>query len=215
MTKTKFTLNSFILILIIFSALAFLFTVKLTNIADRFPINEHSRIENTDYSVVYSSLEPNGIYKGADNTGVLVIEGRYGTDWGSALEGKTIYTNEYSASSMGMIFCNLVKIDTDSLKKETVYKDTVLRGRCASGELICVRGEFMSSNFPENNSLCRLYSMTSEKIKTNGETAEIVIIDAKSGKTVFTHSAKGTDTTNIDKLYGGKTLEEIKNEIRN
>jgi hypothetical protein len=58
----------------IFAAIAFFFTIKMVDLADRFPVNEFFPIEDTEYAVKYSSLEPNGIYRGTENASSLVYQ---------------------------------------------------------------------------------------------------------------------------------------------
>ena len=115
MNNTKFTMNSLVIIVIIFAAMGLFFTVKLVNMADRFPINEFVPIEDTDLAIKYSSLEPNGIYRGSENSGTLVIEGTFGYDWGSVLEGDTLFVNEYQSTDLGLLTSDLVKININTL----------------------------------------------------------------------------------------------------
>ena len=83
MKSSKFTVNSLLIVIIIISAIGFFVTVTMTRMADRAAINEIVEIEGTDLSVRYSSLEKNGIYKGDENTGSLMLEGA------GRLKGKT------------------------------------------------------------------------------------------------------------------------------
>ena len=51
MRESKFTMNAFLLVVLIFSALTFFVTVKLTGMADRTPVNTFTPIEGTELSV--------------------------------------------------------------------------------------------------------------------------------------------------------------------
>lgn len=64
MNKAKFSLNAFIIIIIIFSAVLFFCTMTVSELADLRVINERYPVEGTDLAVRYSSGKENGIYKG-------------------------------------------------------------------------------------------------------------------------------------------------------
>lgn len=138
MREYKFTLNALLLVVLIFSAIFFFFTVKLTSLADRSAYNDFYPIEGTPYAVYYSSLKPTGIYEGGKTTGVLRLEGQYGYDWGAAAVGDALFLNEYRSSELGLTLSHVVRIDTPSFDKQVLLPDAILRGRCASGELVCL-----------------------------------------------------------------------------
>ena len=71
MGNAKFTLNAFILVLIIATAIVFFFTVALVDFANHPAINEYHPIEGTNAAVCYRSLEPSGLYEGDRANGVL------------------------------------------------------------------------------------------------------------------------------------------------
>ncbi len=210
MKKTKFTLNSFILIVIIFSVIAFFFTVKLTNMSDRFPVNEFYPIENSDLAVRYSSLDGNGIYKGDENTCVLELEGTYGSGWGAFLQGDCLYTNEYKSTDLGLIKCDLVKINTTTFEKELLYKDTVLRGVNKSGELVCQNGCIIESNHPKTNSLCSLYAMSSKNINPSSDSADVIFINPETGEAVYIVNDENALSDDFEERYINSSLEEVK-----
>ncbi len=209
MNNTKFTMNSLVIIVIIFAAIGLFFTVKLVNLADRFPINEFVPIEDTDLGIKYSSLEPNGIYRGTENAGTLVIEGTFGYDWGSVLEGDTLFVNEYQSPDLGLLTSDLVKININTLEKEILIKDAVLRGKCASGELVCLSGFIMPSSFPETNSLMKLYGMSSRDILPNGESAIVNYIDPADGTILYSVRDDEANTDKFEEKYLQTTLEEV------
>ena len=167
MSNAKFTMNSLVIIAIIFSAILFFFTIAMVDMANPYAQNEFYPIEGTDeLAIKHSSIEPNGIYRGGENTAVLVLEGTYGKDWGTTLAGEKLYLNEYDMTTVGMIIPEIVRVDINTLEKEILYKDAMIRGRCASGEMVCLEGYVMPSNFPETNSLLKFYSMSEKDLNS-------------------------------------------------
>ena len=143
MNRSKFSLNAFILIVIIFSAVLFFCTMTVSEMADLRVINERYPIDGTDLAVRYSSSRENGIYSGLENTDTLVLAGDYGHDWGLVRVGNVLYTNEYRASSLGLIYCDCVRIDLGSFEKRLLGRNAVLRGRRADGQLVMVGRAFL------------------------------------------------------------------------
>ena len=89
MGNAKFTMNSLVIIAIIFSAILFFFTIAMVDMANPYAQNEFYPIEGTDeLAIKHSSIEPNGIYRGSENAAVLVLEGTYGKDSGTTLAGE-------------------------------------------------------------------------------------------------------------------------------
>lgn len=209
MRESRFSMNRLLVIVIFISAITFFITVKLSQTALKtWPTNVFNRIENSEYAVKYSNLEPNGIYKGNENVNTLIVKGNFGYDWGVALIDNDVYTNEYSSTDLGLVLCNVVKIDLNSGKKTVLIKDAILRGRCASGELVILKGFASQSNHPETNSLCKLYSFTSD-IKFNSN-SELIYYDAQKGKAVFSVEAKSVSEKVFDKMYIDRTLQEVR-----
>ena len=90
----------------------------------------------------------------------------------------------------------------------TLYKNTLLRGQCKSGELVCVSNYIMPSNYPKTNSLMKLYTMSSDSIRTDGGKCEVVFINPENAKIIY--SVKDTSALyKFDENYLGKTLEEV------
>ena len=211
MRETKFSVNAVVLIAIIFSAISFFFTIRLTRISDPTAINDFHPIEGTDrLAVRYSTMDPNGIYQGDQVTGVLKLKGTYGFDWGAAVEGNYIYINEYANSELGIMTSNLVRVDMTTFEKKIVARDTILRGRYASGELVCLRGYLMPSSFPDTNSLAKLYSITSEHLVADGESALVTFIDPVSGEIVYSVRDSNALSDDFESRYLSSTLEEVK-----
>ena len=129
-------MNSLILVVMIISAIFFFFSIKLFNMASRRAVNDFYPIEDTSYAVRYSNLQPSGIYEGGKTTGVLKLEGSFGYDWGAAAEDGDLYLNEYDHTDLGLTLSSVVRVDTGTFEKTVLLKDSVLRGRCASGELV-------------------------------------------------------------------------------
>lgn len=209
MQDTKFTMNAFILVVIILSAIFFFFTVKVVSMSDHSAVNDFYPIDGTELAVRYSSLVPNGIYEGGKNDGILRLEGNFGYDWGIAAEGSTLFANEYSATSLGVMLCNVVRIDTDTFEKQILWKNALLRGRCASGELVCMRDCMVPANFPETNSLCRLYAMSDPDLDPMSEGAEVLFLDPGTGTVLFRIFDANALSGDFEGLYLARTLEEV------
>lgn len=209
MNNTKFTLNSLIIIVIIFSAIGLFFTIKMVNLADRMPVNDYYPIEGTDLAIKYSSLEENGIYRGPENSGTLVLEGTFGYDWGSVLNENKLFINEYTSTDLGLLMCDIVVIDMETLEKKTLLRDAILRGRCQSGEIVCLSGTILPSNYPDKNSLMKLYSMTSGEILPDSESAKVTYIDPENGEILYSVRDDEANTALFEKKYLNTTLQEV------
>ena len=209
MRKTKFSVNALILLVIIFSAIIFFVTIKLVNLAYHPARNDYYRIEGTEYSVRYSSILPDGIYKGSQTTGVLQLEGRFGYDWGAAAVGDTLYINEYVSTDLGLMLCDLVRVDLNTFEKETLLTNTVLQGTCASGELVCISGSVMPGAHPETNALHRLYIMSGDEEEA-AEGRLILFIDPQTAEIVWSVRDDGDASGDFESRYLARTLEEVR-----
>ena len=138
MRNNKLSLNMILIIVACFSVIGLFFTVKMFDLADRFPVNEFNPIENTNFAIKYSSLEPDGLYEGDENTCVLRVEGTFGYDWGSAVEGDYLYTNEYVTTTLGLVTPQLVRINLKDFSKEVLSKAY----RCMSFFMSTSRSDF-------------------------------------------------------------------------
>lgn len=210
MGNAKFTLNALLLVVIIFAAISLFFMVKVVDMADTGAVNDYYPIGDTGVSVRYSTQNPNGLYTGSQNTGVLRLAGSFGFDWGAAYEGSTLYINEYSTTDLGMMLCKLVKVDMNTFTKEVLFKDSMLRGRCASGELVVVSGFMMPSSHPDTNSLCKLYCFASSELYYDGSTAEVLFIDPVTGEVVYSVEDGDALGDGFEARYLERTLEEVK-----
>ena len=208
MKQTKFTFNSLIIVVIIFSAILLFFTVKMTNMADRTAVNSFNRIEGSEYAVKYSSLEKSGIYKGSENNNSLIVEGKFGFDWGAVLSDNELIINEYKTSDLGFVISDVEKIDLNAKKKEVVFENCLLRGVNKSGELVIVSNYYMPSNYPKTNPLVKLYEFCDFKPLNFEAESEINFVDSRTLKTVY--KTKALITKDFDKRYIESTLEEIK-----
>ena len=207
MRESKFTLNAFLLVVIIFSALTFFVTVKLTAMADRTPVNSFTPIEGTDLAVRYSSLEPNGIYPGSENVNTLRLEGNFGVDWGAAAVGDRLYLNAYRSTDLGLLLSDVVCVDTQTFQKQVLLQNAILRGRCASGELVCLTGELLPANLPEDNALCRIYSLTDTALRADG--AAVVFLDPETGRVVYETTDPTSSSEDFEAQFLNRTLEEV------
>ena len=210
MRETKFTMNALVLVVIIFSAITFFFAVKLVDMADLTAVNQFYPVENSNVAVRYSSVYPNGIYEGNRINGVLKVEGFFGYDWGAAAEGDTLYINEYSQTSFGLMLCHLMRVDLNTYEKTVFRRDTMLRGRCASGELVCVEGFMMASDFPKTNALCRLYALSSKNIRPEGDSAVVLFLDPNTGEVLYSVRDDEALTDVFESRYLARTLEEVR-----
>ena len=210
MNNTKFTMNALLVIVTVFSAIGLLFTVGIYDMGEHvYLITDYEPIEGTDLSIRYSTKEPSGIYRGQKINDELMLEGEFGYDMGTTYSEGKLYLNEYRYTDTGLVLCDAVCIDTDSFEKTVIMKNAMLRGRCASGELVC-RGDCMlESNTPDANSLCWIYAMTSSKLDPLAEKTTVLFIDPASGDIVYT-AADDTAAKDFDERWLSRTLEEVR-----
>ena len=207
MRSPKLSVNALLLILLIFGGFTFFITLFIVRMADRSGVNTFNPVEGTDYAIRYSSLEPNGLYQGNEVVNSLVVKGNFGFDWGAALEGERLYLNEYNTSNMGVMHSNLVRVDLTTKRKETLLTDAILRGKCASGELVCVRGVFLPANEPESNVLCKFYALAAPGLRGG---AEVLFLDPATGEIVYRVRDDGAMTEAFEARYLQRTLEEVR-----
>lgn len=201
-------MNAILVTITVFLAIGLFITVKVYDMADHVVVvDQYVPIEDSDFGVRFSTLQPSGVYKGSENTGELLVAGDFGSDWGAALVGDKLYINEYYKTDVNMLLCDVVVIDVNTGDKTMLQKNAILRGRCKSGELVCVGGTFLPATYPETNSLLELYSMTtSEKIAAGGGT--VMFIDPDSAKVLY--SVEDTEPQiSFEKRYLNRTLEEV------
>lgn len=207
MRSPKLSVNALLLVLLIFGGFTFFITIFIVRMADRSGVNTFNPVEGTDYAIRYSSLEPNGLYRGNEVVNSLVVKGNFGFDWGAALEGEQLYLNEYNTSDMGVMHSDLVRIDLNTKRKETLLTDAILRGRCLSGELVCVRGVFLPANKPESNILCKFYALTAPGLRDG---AEVLFLDPATGEIVYRVHDESAMSKTFEARYLQRTLEEVR-----
>ncbi len=210
MNSSKFSMNAFLIAALFFSALTLLFTVKLLNMKNPFPVNEFHPIEGTKYGIKYSTYEPNGIYEGIESANTQVLEGSFGSEWGAYRINDKLYVNEYTVTDLGIVNCSVAAVDLNTFQKQTLYTDTVLRGVCKSGELVCIGGFTMPSNAPKTNSLTRLYAMTSKELRPEGDSAVVKYLDPADGSVIYSFRDASALSEDFDALYLTKTLSEVR-----
>ena len=211
MRQPKFTMNALLIVVTLMSALVFFVLIFMTGLADHSAVNEFYRIDGTEYAVRYSNKKGNGLYEGEyETTAKLVVPGDFGHDWGLVMLDGCLYTNEYSYSDLGLMFSDIVRIDLETYTKDTVMKNAVLRGRCASGELVCTAGTMVPSNFPKTNPLCRLYAMTDPEFRADGTGGMVFLIDPDTGSIVYSVRDDEVLSEGFEARYLDKTLEEIR-----
>ena len=207
MRSPKLSVNTLLLILLIFGGFTFFITLFIVRMADRSGINTFNPVEGTDYAIRYSSLEPNGLYQGNEVVNSLVVKGNFGFDWGAALEGERLYLNEYKTSNMGVMHSDLVCVDLTAKRKETLLTDAILRGKCASGELVCVRGVLLPANKPESNILCKFYALAAPGLHDG---AEVLFLDPATGEIVYRVRDDEAMSNAFEARYLQRTLEEVR-----
>ena len=207
MRSPKLSVNTLLLILLIFGGFTFFITLFIVRMADRSGVNTFNPVEGTDYAIRYSSLEPNGLYQGNEVVNSLVVKGNFGFDWGAALEGERLYLNEYNTSNMGVMHSDLVCVDLTAKRKETLLTDAILRGKCASGELVCVRGVLLPANEPESNILCKFYALAAPGLRGG---AEVLFLDPATGEIVYRVRDDEAMSNAFEARYLQRTLEEVR-----
>ena len=215
MRQSKFTFNAFLLIVLIFSVMAFFFTHFLSGMADvawQAAVNDTYEIEGSNLSIRYSDKKPSGLYEGDQVNGELKVEGTFGHDWGVVLEGDHLYLNEYRSSTFGMTYCQLVRINIHTFEKEVLMRDTILRGQCSSGELVCVSNTLLPSMQPKTNELCRLYAMTASGIDPDRDGGTILFLDAVNTTVLYQTEDEEALTDVFEERYLNHSLEEIRKE---
>lgn len=211
MNNTKFTMNALLVIVTVFSAIGLLFTVGLYDMGQHvYLINDYQAIEGTDLSIRYSTKDVSGIYRGPQNNDELVLEGNFGYDPGTTYSNGHLYLNEYRYTDTGLVLCDATCVDTDSFGKKVIMKNAMLRGLCASGELVCRGDCLLQSNMPETNSLCRLYAMTSSKLDPLSESATVLFIDPANGDIVYAAEDDSPSAEAFDERWLSRTLEEVR-----
>ena len=206
----KFTMNALIIVASVFTALTLIVTVGIVNTKNPFPVNEYYPIEGSEYAVRYSTFDKNGIYKGPKNSCELVLEGSFGANWGNVRSGDHLYTNEYHVTDLGLTLCDLVRIDLDTLEKVTLFRDTLLRGKCASGEMVCIKGYIMPSDFPKTNPLTALYSMTGSGLDSRQRDAEVIYLDPLTGRTLYSVRTPDALAEDFEDIFLSRTLGEVR-----
>ena len=209
MGHAKFSFNGFLVIVIIFSAITFFVTVAVPDLAYHPAVNEINPVEGSELTIRYSSQTPNGIYQGDSLTSPLMLEGSFGFDWGAVLVGDWLYLNEYTTSSLGMVFCSVVRVDVNTFEKQPLRTDTVLRGRCASGELVCVGDALMEANVPKTNPLCQFYGL-SAGIHPEKDGALVLFLDPDTAQVVYSVWDDEALTDGFEERYLNCTLGEVR-----
>ena len=85
----------------------------------------------------------------------------------------------------------------------------MLRGRCASGELVVLTGFMMPSTHPETNSFMGIYSFASEEIR-HDPCQRVIYIDPKTGETVHSLVLENGIGSLFEACYMDRTLDEIR-----
>lgn len=216
MRQSRFTFQAFLIIVLIFSVMAFFFTIFLSGMAGKAwnpHVNDSYEIAGSDLTIRYSDKKGNGIYKGDSVNGVLKVEGSFGHDWGIALEGDHLYLNEYRTSTLGTMFCQLVRIDLTTFEKEVLRRDTVLRGQCASGELVCISNILMPSAQPQTNEFCRLYAMTASDLDPQSDGGTVLFMDPANADVLYEIEGNNILSDEFASLYLDHSLDEIRSGV--
>lgn len=211
MRNRKMSMNGLLAILIAFSVIGLFATISSLRMADPSVMNEFYPIGDTGYSIRHSTFTQNGIVKGTDvNAAELIFPGNYGTDWGAVTDGDQLYVNLYTPTTVGILLCEVHLVDLGAVEETTLFEDAVLRGRCASGELVIVRGAMLPANHPEENALCKLYAMSANSLRADGRDAEVLFYDIDKGEVVYTVEGESAYSEDFDTRFLDKTLEEVR-----
>ena len=213
MNNAKFTMNALLVIVLVFSAIGLFFTVGIYDMGQHvYLVSDYKQIKGTDLSIRYSTKEPSGLYRGTKNEDELLIEGNFGgNDSGIAVCGDKLYLNEYTFTDTGMMLSEVVMIDMNSFDEYSILKNAELRGRCASGELVCVGDCLPGPVTSDANSLRKLYCMTSGKLNSGEDAAVIYYIDPDSGEPVYSTSYdNGMSDKEFNIHWLLRTLEEVR-----
>lgn len=215
LNNTKFTMNAMLVIVIVFSAIGLFFTVGIYDMGQHvYLVTERKEIKGTDLSIRYSTKEPSGLYRGTKNEDELMIEGNFGgNDSGIAVCGDQLYLNEYTFTDTGMMLSEVVMVDMNSFDEYSILENAELRGRCVSGELVCV-GDCLpgtAASASDANSLRKLYCMTSGKLNPDTDTSTVFYVDPDSGEPVYSASCNnGMSEKEFNALWLSRTLEEVR-----
>ena len=87
--------------------------------------------------------------------------------------------------------------------------DTVLRGRCASGELVCVGDALMEANAPKTNPLCQFYGL-SAGIHPEKDGALVLFLDPDTAQVVYSVWDDEALTDGFEERYLNCTLGEVR-----
>ncbi len=211
MENAKFSMNAFVLILIIFTAITLVFSVTVVNMAFRAPVDKTFPVEGTDVFVRYSSVMDSGIYEGYVSSGILRVKGQFGYEWGAVAEGNTLLINEYIWTDLGIVRCDLVRIDLETYEKTVVMRDAILRGRCQSGEAVCVTGIPLISSVPADNPLWKFYAISAPDVNPTKKGASVVFVDpATCGAVYGVWEPDALEDDVIESRYLAKTLDEVR-----
>ena len=217
MTQTKFSMNAFFLIVILLSGLYLFISVDVHDMASFVVTNDNYPIGETGYVVRYQqqhSRDVSGIYTGEQSYEECVLSGSYGYDWGAHLEGNTYFCNEYHKTKLGFMTCDVVKIDLETFEKELIMKDAMMRGTCASGEMVCLQGAVLPGWFPRTNPLFRLFCLSSSVIQTDQDGAVVHLLDPQTGEDMGSVADERAMMTVREQFYRESTREEILGEGR-
>ena len=209
MNRTKFTMNSFVLVIILASALFMFFTIFMDTLANRSVRNESYPIEGTEYYVRYTTHIPSGIYVGYDSDDTLMLEGSYGYDWAGLLKDDYYFCNEYHKTVFGFMTSDVVRISLEDFSKEIILKDATVKGFCASGELVCFSNVVMPNWFPGTNAICKLYGMAQGCDGYDSEMAIVNVIDPDTLQILYSAEDGKALSDERGSYYLSSSLQEI------
>ena len=107
----------------------------------------------------------------------------------------------------GHLVCTVTPLEPDCFP--SFRRDTILRGRCASGELVCLGGYLMPSSFPATNPLCKFYAMSDPDIRPADTSALVLFLDPSTGEVVYSVRDDEALTESFEGRYLARTLQEV------
>lgn len=208
MSRSKFNLNSLILVIIVLSVITFAVILSANKLSRWVHYRDDQQIEGTDLIIRYSGAEKSGIYRGDK----LMIEGKFGQEWDSVVVDGVLYGNEYSVTTFDMMKCNFVAVDLETFEKTLIAENASIRGICESGEIVYLTGFLPPTWYSDTNKLRTLCCMGDCAFTAEYEGAGINYYDVSKGETVY--SLVDTEALASDRMtsYLERSLEEVKNE---
>ena len=213
MERGRFTFNAFLLVVALASALYLFISVISYDIVMPYVRNDVYPLEGTEYAIKYvvnRTNDESGLYAGSASWDELLVPGNFGYDWGAVVEGDLLFCNEYHKTKLGFTTCDLVKIDLTTLEKTLIARDTMLLGRCASGELVCMGDTVPADWLPATNPLYDLYRIPAGHMQAETYGALVRFYDPADGSLLREFPDEEALTSERQEYYLSSSFAEVK-----